>query len=447
MRARGYRGRRFAVLGAGAAGTSMARFLLLRGAEVVVFDEDPNARLPEALAHVKLVRGPLDADVLCGFDAVAVSPGIPWTHPVLAALRARGVPLRGELDFFARAYKGEVVAITGTNGKTTVATLAARLLDTLPGGAVAAGNIGRPMLDVLEDPPPRLVLELSSFQLERARALRVRAAVLTSFAPDHLAAHGSLAAYRAAKERLFRRQRAGDVAILPAEESWAGLAARLCRRGVQVFRIGRDCGADAEGVFWRQGGQVVRVPHARMRVHGRHQRANVAVACQIAAFFGVEEEVVREAAESFLGLPHRLQWVAHVRARDWFNDSKATNPHAASAALASFAEPVIWICGGDLKGAQLEGMEAIVREKVAHALVIGRDPAPFLALCARAGVPCERMESLEAAVARAAELAPHPVLLSPAAASLDEFASYAERGERFVQAVRALAKEEAHAAA
>ena len=447
MRRRGYRGRRFAVLGAGAAGASMARFLLLRGAEVVVFDERDDARLPADLAGVRLVRGPFDAEALAAFDAVAASPGIPWTHPVLERLRARGVPIRGELDFFARAWSGDVVAITGTNGKTTVATLAARLLDTLPGGAVAAGNIGLPMLDALEDAPPRIVLELSSFQLERARALRVRAAVLTSFAPDHVAAHGGLAAYRAAKERLFRRQRAGDVAILPGEDAWEGLAARLARRGVQVFVIGRDCGADAGGVFWRRAGETVRVPHERLRVHGLHQRGNVAVACQLAACLGVEEEVVREGAESFLGLPHRLQWVAHAAGRDWFDDSKATNPHAARAALASFDAPVIWICGGDLKGADPAGMEEIVREKVAHALVIGRDPAPFLALCARAGVPSERMEGLEAAVARAAELPAHPVLLSPAASSLDEFTSYAERGERFARAARALAREDAHAAA
>jgi len=443
---RAFRGKQVAVLGAGLSGQSAARYLLRLGAEVVVFDERPHAKLDGELANIRLVCGSFDPERLCRFDAILVSPGIPWVHPALQQLRQRRARLLGELDLFARAWRGDVAAITGTNGKTTVTTLLSRLLAVLPGGAQAVGNIGSPMLDLLlqPSPPQRAVMELSSFQLERARPLRPQLAVLTSFAPDHLAAHGSMAAYRKAKERLFVGLRQGSTAILPGDADWDALAERLGARKVQVLRIGRDLGADARGIYWREGDRVRRIAGKRLRVRGMHQWGNVAIASQAAALFGVKHALIEEAATSFLGLPHRLQFAARAAGREWWNDSKATNAHAAKAALCSF-DRVLWICGGVTKGASVAELAPIVARRVQRAFVIGKDPAPFLALCAQAGVPADACASIEEAVQRAAEAEPLPVLLAPAAASWDQFRSYAERGERFVAAVRAIERREREA--
>ncbi|RME87303.1 MAG: UDP-N-acetylmuramoyl-L-alanine--D-glutamate ligase [Zetaproteobacteria bacterium] len=437
MTARSYRGMRVAVLGAGRTGASLARFFMQRGAEVVVFAEQEPMGWPQDLANVPVVVGRLDPERLARFARVAASPGIPWTHPALVALRARGVRIIGDWELFVRNWRGVIAAVTGTNGKSTVVTLAGRMAETLPHGAAVGGNLGTPLLDLLAQPAKYAVVEVSSFQLERSRAMRVPVAVLTSFAPDHLEAHGGLAAYRKAKKKLFLRQRAGDVAILPDDPHWQRLGRALAARGVRVLWIGREIRADDGQVFWQgmDGGAKSAGP---VRVVGAHARRNVAIAAQIAALLGVAESVIREGVTSFLGLPHRLQALGECAGHSWFDDSKATNPQAAQAALEAF-ERVIWICGGDTKGVPLEALVPVVRRRVAHAVIIGRDPSPFVALCAQAGVPHTVARTIEEAVAIAARLAPGiPVVLSPAAASLDQFSSYAERGERFAAAVRAL---------
>ncbi len=443
--------RKSAIIGMGRTGRSAAAFLDACGLDWTGFDERAAPDLPEAWRG-KVHVGPLDAEALARFGNIIVSPGVNWHHPALVSLRRRGVRPIGDLDLFAAHFDGELFAVTGTNGKTTAVSLIATMLDTLPGGIEAGGNIGRPMLDLLagEHPPRRVVLELSSFQLERAAPVHPRWAALLNLQPDHADMHESAEDYRAAKTRLFARQGEGDTAILPADEAWDALAAELRERGARVRRFGDFSGEEAREnaglgqcdgeacLYWRAHAGLSAVPVSRLIVRGRHQWLNLAVAAQAAADAGVSDAVIREALTSFRGLPHRMQAVACRAGREWFNDSKATNPAAAAAALGSFDE-VIWICGGLLKGLELDDLLPVVRKHVAHMIVIGRDKEAFQALARKAGAPCTIAEDIEQAVATASRIQPaHPVLLSPAAASQDQFRDYAERGERFEKAVRAL---------
>jgi len=316
----------------------------------------------------------------------------------------------------------------------------------LPGGIEAGGNIGTPMLDLLlrRPRPARVVLELSSFQLERSPVIRPRWAALLNVQPDHADAHASVADYRNAKLRLFAGQGAGDTAVLPLAEAWRGLADELAARGVRVRRLGvvPDAGAadagiavEAQGLFWHHGTQTVLQPLSELRVRGRHQQLNLAVAAQAAADFGIAPAVIREGLVAFRGLPHRLMSLGTHAGREWFDDSKATNPAAAAAGLATF-DRVLWICGGLTKGVDLMPLAEVARAHVACAFVIGKDTAPFAAMLRAAGVPFREVGEMERAVALCRDHdSDWPVLLSPAAASQDQYTDYAERGAAFAAAV------------
>lgn len=441
-----------AILGMGSTGLSVARFLLRHHITCEAFDEH-KVNLPDDL-NIPLHIGKFTAQALSSFSRIIVSPGVNWHHPELVSLRESGIPMHGDLDVFLEYFHKPLLAVTGTNGKTTTTSLIALLLETLPGGIEAGGNIGTPMLDLLEGKPPaRAVLELSSFQLERCAGIHPQWAVLLNIQPDHADMHSSPEAYEAAKLRLFANQQAGDTAVLPSDIRWNDMAWHLGERGVKVHRFGiahdHDVAADqlACGIlhtsgdtmlFWTQNGHRIMAPQNEIPARGTHQHLNLAVAAQAAADFGVHEAVIREATSTFRGLPHRIQHIAFQHDRDWFNDSKATNPAAASAALTSF-EKVVWICGGLLKGLSLDEMASAVKAHVQHALIIGKDSAPFVSLMESTGVPFTVCKTIDKAVQRAAGMSGHaPVLLSPAAASMDQFQNYAERGESFRKAVQQL---------
>jgi len=440
-----------AVIGMGKTGQSLVRFLQQRGIACEGFDEHA-VQLPEGL-KLPLHTGKLKLENLKPFRRIMVSPGVAWNHPVLVEARQAGIPMCGDLDAFSAYYEGELIGVTGTNGKTTTVTLIQTLLDTLHGGIEAGGNIGTPMLDLLSPVmPKRVVLELSSFQLERASLVHPRWAVLLNIQPDHADAHASAKEYAEAKFRMFRNQGNGDIALLPGDSEFDALAEELRQRHVWVGRFGmtrnsaEESGyiagieSDANQMFWRQGDGFERIPLSELRLRGRHQHLNLAIAAQAAADAGVAASVIREAMTSFRGLPHRLQLVAHTANRDWFNDSKATNPDAALAALESF-DRVIWICGGLRKGLDLSVLRQAVSKRVAHAFVIGKEPEPYVALLESTGVKYEVAKTIDRAVTMAAALPlATPVLLSPAAASQDQFRDYAERGTMFAGFVQALEK-------
>ncbi len=437
------------IIGMGRTGQAVARFLRRRGVRCIGFDEHVKQASPDL---VECRRGRLEVADFSDCDALIVSPGIDWRHPALERARRMGKDVRGDLDLFCEHFQGELLAVTGTNGKTTTVTLIATLLEVLPGGIEAAGNIGRPMLDVLDADasPARVVLELSSFQLERSSSIHPRWAALLNVQPDHADMHADMSAYVAAKRRLFMRQGEGDRALLPQHREWDDLQAELEARGVEVGRFGHDHGSaehlcaglrheeNDHAVFWTQQGERHRVPADRLRIRGMHQHMNLAVAAQAAADHGVSASVIALALETFRGLPHRMQWIGHFGGRDWFDDSKATNPDAAAAALQSF-DRVLWICGGWRKGLALDALIGPASRHVAHAYVIGRDMDAFADMLQHAGVPFTEAGRLDRAVQLAASHEEAlPVLLSPAAASQDQFENYAERGRAFAAAARKL---------
>lgn len=440
-----------AIIGMGRTGCSVARFLDARGVSYVCFDEKLSA-LPGDIS-ASLHTGPLNGDVLKGFARLIVSPGIRWHHPALDVARAAGAELLGDLDFFRENYRGDLMAVTGTNGKSTVVHLMGQILEVLPGGVEVGGNIGVPMLDMLAKPElsPRAVLELSSFQLERCKSIHPRWAVLLNIQPDHADMHTSMVDYEAAKLHMFDAQGHGDIAMLPTDPHWNDTAWHLGEKGVKVRRFGAvkhsdeaDAGLLGEPenrrIFWRSADKVHEVPINQVRVRGAHQQINLAVAAQGAADAGVSASVIAEALTAFGGLDHRLRYVGKVAGKAWYDDSKATNPDAAVAALNSF-DQVIWICGGLTKGIDLMPMLPEVQKHVALALVIGADARPFAAMLEDADVNYRVVTHIDEAVVQAGRSSLDlPVLLSPAAASMDQFKDYADRGRSFCAAVASLEK-------
>ncbi len=436
----------------GQTGISTARFLLRNGEHCDGFDEN-RLKLPDDL-KIPLHIGNFNAEQLSQYDRVIVSPGIKWNSPVLAALRDMDKPVCGDLDLFLEHYQGPTIAITGTNGKTTTTYLTELMLETLPGGVEAGGNIGTPMLDLLRGKrqPARIVLELSSFQLERSSGIRPSWAVLLNFQSDHADMHDTPEDYLAAKLRMFEKQGAGDTAMFPAESIWNDTVWGLGEHGVRVLRFGHcdendsttdrlSCGimqtSNGPVLFW-QDGQRRLVPCEQIPARGEHQHMNIAVAAQIAADHGVSYEVIRETIICFKGLKHRLEHISMKGGRDWFDDSKATNPDAAAAALKSF-DKSLWICGGLRKGLDLASLVPVAHQHVSHAYVIGKDTAPYESMLKQADVPYTVVGNIKRAVSMASkQWGNDPVLLSPAAASQDQFKNYAERGEAFALAVESL---------
>ena len=438
-----------AVIGMGKTGLSVLRHLRRAHIGCECFDEAA-VQLPQDLKDVVLHTGQLQEEVLLGFDKVIVSPGINWHHPALVEARKAGVDVHGDLDEFLAEYTGTLITVTGTNGKTTATQMITLLLETLSGGCDAGGNIGTPMLDLLADKQPtRVALELSSFQLERAKRLHPHYAVLLNVQPDHADMHESEQAYKAAKVSMFKQMIMGDTALLPVEQEWQGLAEDLVARGVSVKRFGTMmrkhhdtvagvlCHKSGDKIFWQQGDEQKAMPVSSLVVRGRHQQQNIAVAAQVAADYGVSAAVIEEALMSFQGLEHRLEFVGHIAGRDWYNDSKATNPDAAIAALSSFAE-VVWICGGLRKALSLDGLVEVAKKHVRFACVIGEDSKAYEDMLKQAGVPYKVSHTIKQAVLDAKDEGDCPVLLSPAAASQDQYKHYAERGADFIQNIREL---------
>ncbi|MDX8396495.1 MAG: UDP-N-acetylmuramoyl-L-alanine--D-glutamate ligase [Mariprofundaceae bacterium] len=442
-----------AILGMGATGISLAKFLLSRGIACEGFDEKA-IKLPDDL-NIPMHKGNFNGKKLKSYQQVLVSPGIRWSHPALEEVRQAHVPVHGDLDIFLQHYQGLLLAVTGTNGKTTTTHMISVMLETLAGGIEAGGNVGIPMLDLIQNDhcPERVVLELSSFQLERGNNIHPNWSVLLNLQPDHADMHTDMDDYRTAKLRIFENQTAGDTAMLPGDSDWDEQAGLLQQRGVRTLRFGHiDENDDAPNLFvcgilhtsnnaklfWHQHDRMHLIPCDAIPARGMHQHINLAISAQAAADFGVSTTVIHEAVSCFTGLKHRLQHVAVSHGKDWYDDSKATNPDAAAAALHAF-DKTLWICGGLRKELDLTLLEETSRNHVTHAYVIGKEPKAYTDMLDKAGVPYTVVGDIQQAVTLAGQhIANHPVLLSPAAASQDQFKNYSERGNAFITAVRAL---------
>ncbi|ARE40043.1 UDP-N-acetylmuramoylalanine--D-glutamate ligase [Rhodovulum sp. P5] len=459
---RGVTGARVAVLGLGRSGLSAARALRAGGAEVLPWDDYEAAREAARAEGFE----PVDLSKPGAFDNVAaliVSPGIPHFYPapnpVVAAAWAAGVPVDNDIGLFFRSLAIErweeydttprVIAVTGSNGKSTTAALIHHVLTASGRESQLAGNIGRGVLDI--DPPGDggvVVLELSSYQTELARALTPDIAVFTNLSPDHLDRHGGLGGYFAAKRRLFA-EGGPDRAIIGVDEAEGRFLANQLAEGPGDDRVIRTSAAaklsgPGWSVFarkgflaeWRKGRQVGSIDlRAVAGLPGAHNHQNACAAYAAVRCLGIGPRQVEQAFHGFQGLPHRSQTVAEVGGVRFVNDSKATNAASAARALAAFPR-IRWICGGLEKEG---GLGELVPQfcHVAKAYVIGREAAAF-ALHLK-DIPHEVCTTMDAAVARAAaEAEPGDVvLLAPAAASFDQYDNFERRGEDFIARVAA----------
>jgi UDP-N-acetylmuramoylalanine--D-glutamate ligase len=419
----------------------VARHLLARGAKVTVVDDAPGdeARAAAAAGGLRLVERPALADLavlVVSTDIVVPSPGVPASHPVFGLARAAGVPVRGEVELAAQWSSHPIVAVTGTNGKTTVTSLIADMLGASGVRAVAAGNIGLPLSEAAGAEVDVVVAEVSSFQLAFAESFHPAVAVWLNLAADHLDWHPDLGSYVAAKARIWARQGPGDVAVVNADDPV--VMAQAARAASRLVTFGLSGAADfgvVDGWLRGPGGPLVEV--ARLPRSLPHDVANALAASAAALAAGASTDGVHAALTAFGGLPHRLTLVGYGGGVRWYDDSKATNPHAAVAAVRGF-ESVVLIAGGRNKGLDLSAL-AQVADRVRAVVAIG-EAAPEVA-GAFAGVRPVATATTMAEAVTAAAAAARPgdaVLLSPGCASFDWYRSYAERGDDFARAVHAL---------
>lgn len=381
------------------------------------------------------VQAPSDQPVPA--DLVIRSPGVPREAPPLAAAYAAGTPVWSEVELASRAMSNPIMGITGTNGKTTTTELLAHLLRAGGLDAVACGNVGTPMAGLVGQVPGDawLVAECSSFQLEDIPTFRPHAAVLLNVTPDHMDRYPDFDAYRRAKLNLFANQGPHDLAILPEGMTSTG--------GAPTRRLGRGGDTGPDVVSWAEGGLHVRglglvAPWETIPLRGAHNRENVMAAAAMAAHAGLGAAEIAAGLATFPGVPHRLEVVGSAGGVTFVNDSKATNPAAAIAALDAYPQGVRLIAGGSSKGTPFRELATAARGVVVHAYLIG-ETAPLLAEALQAqGVAGTVLPDLPTAVSRAAAdaAAGEVVLLAPACASFDQFTGYEHRGDVFRDAAR-----------
>lgn len=438
----------FVIAGLGRTGLACLDYLAGAGHRVAVTD---SREAPPALQEARrrwpeltLRLGGLDASLLLDARQVVVSPGLSLAEPALAQAAAAGVALVSEIELFARAARAPVVAITGSNGKSTVTTLVAEMARAAGREVLAGGNLGTPALELLGRPEPELyVLELSSFQLESTSTLRPAAAAVLNISADHMDRYPSLAAYAAAKARIVN---GAAVAVLNRDDPWVQAMAPA---GAERLWFGagapedESCFGIAEwhGETWLLRGTQPLMAAARLPLPGAHNRLNALAALALGEALGLPRQAMVAAAQRFRGLPHRTEVVAERAGVTWINDSKATNVGAAVAALAGMDRPTVLIAGGAGKGADFTALGEAMGRGTRAVVVLGAD-AQAVAAAVPAALPVRRAGDMAQAVALAAGLAQpgDVVLLSPACASLDMYPGFEARGDAFRRAVEGLGR-------
>ena len=441
------RSKRIMVLGLARTGLAVARFLAGRGARVVAVDardEDRMRQVRSELAELEAAChfGAEQPAWLDGVDAVVPSPGVPRDNALLMAAGERGIEVLSEIELAARFNSTPMLAITGTNGKTTTTRLVAGILEAAGLRVFTGGNIGKPLIECVGGAWDWGVVEVSSFQLEWVRDFRPRVALFLNLSEDHLDRYDSLSSYGAVKARIFAAQQPEDVAVLNRDDPhvWElrdGLAARVVSFGRSEVEEGAFATADA--IVWRGDGMEERLALRDVRLRGVHNVENVMAALCAAKAVGVESARVRAAAKRFPGVEHRLEFVRELDGARYFNDSKGTNVGAVEKSLASFDDPIVLIAGGVHKGGSYRGLEPLVRQRVRKLILLG-EAAAIMREALGALTDTVVVEDLPEAVrrARAEARAGDVVLLSPACSSFDMFENYAERGRVFKELVQAL---------
>ena len=437
------------IVGLGVTGLSVARYLAGRDLPFAVCDTRTNPpgldKLKRFAPMADLYLGELDAQLLSSADELIVNPGIPLSTPAIQTAIQAGVKVVGDIELFARAAEAPIVAITGSNAKSTVTTLVGLMAEKAGRRVAVGGNIGTPALDLLDSKADLYVLELSSFQLETTEALNAEVATVLNISEDHMDRYADLGAYHLAKHRIFRGAR--QVVVNRDDALTRPLVAD--RLPCWSFGLGKP---DFRGFgLIEQDGQKhlafefkALMPVSELKIRGAHNQANALAALALGHAVGLPMTAMLEALRDFPGLPHRCQWVGQHAGVDYYDDSKATNVGAALAAIEGFGGTLqgrqVLIAGGDGKGADFSPLCEPISRYCRAVVLLGRD-ADKLEQVLKGHVPLQRVSSLDEAVSAAASLAQpgDAVLLSPACASLDMFANFGERGRLFAAAVGRLA--------
>jgi len=445
-------GKRVLVVGLGKSGVACALFLESRGARVTVSDakseEQLRNEIPALLDRGIVVEtGKHGERTFRDQDMIVVSPGVPWEVSPLKNARKLGVPVIGEIELAAQFLAGKIVAITGSNGKTTTTTLAGEIIAAGGSMTLVGGNIGTPAITFVDQSSSAtwVVLEISSFQLESIQTFRPRISVVLNVTPDHLDRHGNMENYIAAKARIFENQASDDFAVLNADNDPAAAMAKGIRPQVYWFSRLHEV---ERGAFVRKGHIVFRdgkgereiMAVADITLKGAHNVENVLAGVTIGMLAGVDPPKIATAVRDFRAVEHRLEFVTTINGAQYYNDSKATNVDATIKALESFPDRIHLILGGKDKGSDYSVLRELLRERVKRVYTIGAAAAKIEEQIGDAA-PVTSCSTLENAVRKAAHFAQpgDVVLLAPACASFDQFNSYEHRGQVFKQVVQELA--------
>jgi UDP-N-acetylmuramoylalanine--D-glutamate ligase len=443
--------KRVLVVGLGKSGVASALFLKARGARVTVSDtksgDELRNEIPVLLDHgIAVETGGHGERTFREQDLIVVSPGVPVDAPLLERVRSLGGRVIGEIELAAQFLPGRIVAITGSNGKTTTTTLAGEILTVGGFPTLVGGNIGTPAISLTERAKPEtvIVLEVSSFQLETIQTFRPKVAVVLNVTPDHLDRHKTFEIYADAKARIFENQKGDDFAVLNADDPTCVAMAADTR--AQVFCFSRQ--QEVKQGAWVHEGDILFRDGARQReimlvseisLKGAHNLENVLAAVCASALMGCAPEKIRQAVHNFKAVEHRLEFVATIGGVDYYNDSKATNVDATIKALESFPANVHLILGGKDKGSDYSVLNDLLRERVKRVYTIGAAAAKIESQIKN--VEIEHSETLENAIRKAHAIAEpgDVVLLAPACASFDQFKNYEQRGHVFKEITQRLA--------
>lgn len=443
-------GKRALVVGLGKSGVASALFMKAHGAQVTVSDtksgDELRNEIPVLLDHgITVETGGHGDRTFRGQDLIVVSPGVPVDAPPLVQARSLGESVIGEIELAAQFLPGPVVAITGSNGKTTTTTLTGEIMAASGFPVLVGGNIGTPAISLAERAKTEtvIVLEVSSFQLETIQTFRPKVAVVLNVTPDHLDRHGTFEIYADAKARVFENQQASDFAVLNADDPTCVAMSKRTR--AQVFWFSRqnevERGAwvrDGNIVFRDASGQTEILQVSEIPLKGAHNLENVLAGVCAGLLMGCAPQKIRQAVQAFKAVEHRLEFVGTIGGVDYYNDSKATNVDATIKALESFPANIHLILGGKDKGSDYTVLNDLIRQRVKRIYTIGAAAAKIESHVK--GAEIVHAETLENAIRKANAVAQSGdvVLLAPACASFDQFKSYEHRGKVFKEVVKGL---------
>ena len=439
--------KRVVVLGLGHTGLSALRWLVAQGSKVIVADtreSPPNLQVVRnEMPSVEVYLGDFDASLLQTAELLVISPGVALSTPAVQQAIDAGVPIVGDVELFAqfRSPNAKVIAITGSNGKTTVTTLVGEMCKTAGLKTIVAGNIGLPVLEALDaDVPDVYVLELSSFQLETTNSLIADVATVLNVTEDHMDRYPDLSTYAAAKAHIFYKARHQ---VLNRDDAWSMV---MERPQLALTTYGLDAAADGFGIedknneIWLCDSGKHLINAADLHIRGAHNVSNALAALALCRAIGLEYAPLLSTLYHFKGLPHRVEWVAEIDKVDYFDDSKGTNVGATCAAISGLPQKVVLIAGGDGKDQNFSPLVRPVKENARAVVLIGRDAPIIEKVLLETVVPIYHAQDMQEAVAIARRVAQagDAVLLSPACASLDMYENYIRRAEAFVTAVKRL---------